>query len=377
MLTHSSPAGPTTHLSVASGMYHPFAYLFGLLQLLGCARPPSLPFVRRSTAKAIGGMSNGKIVCVTGGSGYIASWLVKLLLQRGYTVRASVRDPDDPKKTEHLRALDGAAERLHLFKANLLEENSFDAGIEGCDGVFHTASPFYHAVTDPQAELLDPAVKGTLNVLASCKKGSIKRVVVTSSMAAVAYNGRPRTPDVVVDDTWFSSPEVCEQDKQWYVLSKTLAEDAAWKFAKENAIDIVTINPAMVIGPLLQPTLNTSAAAILNLINGSTTYPNLSFGWVNVKDVAMAHILAFEVPSASGRYCLVERVAHYSELVRIIRKLYPSLPVPEKCADDKPFVPIYQVSKEKYKSLGLDYTPIETSIKETIESLKEKNFVNF
>ncbi|XP_042445709.1 phenylacetaldehyde reductase-like [Zingiber officinale] len=322
-------------------------------------------------------MSNGKIVCVTGGSGYIASWLVKLLLQRGYTVRASVRDPDDPKKTEHLRALDGAAERLHLFKANLLEENSFDAGIEGCDGVFHTASPFYHAVTDPQAELLDPAVKGTLNVLASCKKGSIKRVVVTSSMAAVAYNGRPRTPDVVVDDTWFSSPEVCEQDKQWYVLSKTLAEDAAWKFAKENAIDIVTINPAMVIGPLLQPTLNTSAAAILNLINGSTTYPNLSFGWVNVKDVAMAHILAFEVPSASGRYCLVERVAHYSELVRIIRKLYPSLPVPEKCADDKPFVPIYQVSKEKYKSLGLDYTPIETSIKETIESLKEKNFVNF
>ncbi|KAG6532824.1 hypothetical protein ZIOFF_006678 [Zingiber officinale] len=410
----STQPGPTTHLSVASGMYHPFAYLFGLLQLLGCARPPSLPFVRRSTAKAIGGMSNGKIVCVTGGSGYIASWLVKLLLQRGYTVRASVRDPDDPKKTEHLRALDGAAERLHLFKANLLEENSFDAGIEGCDGVFHTASPFYHAVTDPQvcdcvrlsqtylmllvAELLEPAVKGTLNVLASCKKGSIKRVIVTSSMAAVAYNGRPRTPDVVVDDTWFSSPEVCEQDKQWYVLSKTLAEDAAWKFAKENAIDIVTINPAMVIGPLLQPTLNTSAAAILNLINagpfflsfsrqyflsisgmtmGSTTYPNLSFGWVNVKDVAMAHILAFEVPSASGRYCLVERVAHYSELVRIIRELYPSLPVPEKCADDKPFVPIYQVSKEKYKSLGLDYTPIETSIKETIESLKEKNFVNF
>ncbi|XP_042445718.1 phenylacetaldehyde reductase-like isoform X1 [Zingiber officinale] len=317
-------------------------------------------------------MSSGKIVCVTGGSGYIASWLVKLLLQRGYTVR----DLDDPKKTEHLRALDGAAERLHLFKANILEENSFDAGIEGCDGVFHTASSFYQAVTDPQAELLGPAVKGILNVLASCKKVSIKRVVVTSSMAAVEYNGRPRTPDVVVDDTWFSSPEICEQDKQWYVLSKTLAEDAAWKFAKENAIDIVTINPAMVIGPLLLPTLNTSAVAILNLINGSTSYPNASFGWVNVKDVAMAHILAFEVPSASGRYCLVERVVHYSELVRIIRELYPSLPVPEKCADDKPFVPIYQVSKEKYKSLGLDYTPIETSIKETIESLEE-NFVNF
>ncbi|KAJ8491292.1 hypothetical protein OPV22_013013 [Ensete ventricosum] len=320
----------------------------------------------------------GKAVCVTGASGFIASWLVKLLLQRGYTVRASVRDPADPKKTQHLRALEGATERLILFKANLLEGGSFDAVVEGCDGVFHTASPFYHAVTNPQAELIEPAVKGTLNVLASCKKWSVKKVVVTSSMAAVAYNGKPRTPDVVVDETWFSSPEVCEQQKQWYVLSKTLAEEAAWKFSKENGIDIVTINPAMVIGPLLQSTLNTSSAAILNLINGSSsTFPNAAFGWVNVKDVAKAHILAFELPSASGRYCLVERIVHYSELLKIVHELYPAFQLPDKCADDKPFVPVYQVCKEKFKSLGLDYIPLETSIKETIECLKEKNFISF
>lgn len=92
----------------------------------------------------------GKVVCVTGASGYIASWLVKLLLQRGYTVKATVRDPDDPRKTEHLVALDGAKERLHLFKADLLEEGSFDSVVTGCEGVFHTASPFYHNVTDPQ-----------------------------------------------------------------------------------------------------------------------------------------------------------------------------------------------------------------------------------
>ncbi|URE38287.1 NmrA-like family [Musa troglodytarum] len=318
----------------------------------------------------------GKVVCVTGASGFIASWLVKLLLQRGYTVRASVRDPADPKKTQHLHALEGATERLHLFKANLLEEGSFDAVVEGCDGVFHTASPFYHAVTNPQAELIEPAVKGTLNVLASCMKSSVKKVVVTSSMAAVVYNSKPRTPDVVVDETWFSSPEVCEQRKQWYVLSKTLAEEAAWKFSKENDIDIVTINPAMVIGPLLQSTLNTSSAAVLNLINGSSTFPNAAFGWVNVQDVAMAHVLAFELPSASGRYCLVERVVHFSVLLKIIHELYPSFQLPDKCADDEPFVPVYQVSKEKFKSLGLDYIPLETSIKETIESLKEKNFIN-
>ncbi|XP_042379253.1 phenylacetaldehyde reductase-like [Zingiber officinale] len=346
---------------------------------LSCSDPIAAPFPKRAAARAtaVVAMSSGKVVCVTGASGYIASWLVKFLLQRGYTVRATVRDPADTKKTEHLRSLDGATERLHLFQANLLEEGSFDAGTEGCDGVFHTASPYYHGITDPQAELIDPALKGTLNVLASCKKFSIERVVVTSSMAAVAYNGKPRTPDVVVNERWFSSPGFCEQEKLWYVLSKTLAEDAAWKFAKENAMNIVTINPAMVIGPLLQPTLNTSCAAILNLINGSPTYWNSSIGWVNVKDVAMAHILAFEIPTASGRYCLVERVAHYSEVVKTIRKLYPSLQLPEKCADDKLFVPVYQVSKDKYRSLGLDYIPIETSIKETIESLKEKNFVKF
>ncbi|GMY34721.1 cinnamoyl-CoA reductase 1-like [Fagus crenata] len=235
----------------------------------------------------------GKIVCVTGASGYIASWLVKLLLNRGYTVKASVRDPNDPKKTNHLQLLDGAKERLHLFKANLLEEGSFDSAVEGCDG----------------AELLDPAVKGTLNVLNSCAKSpSVKRVVLTSSMAAVSFNKKSRTPDVVVDDTWFSDPELCKEAKQWYVLSKTLAEDAAWKFVKEKGFDMVTIKPS----------------------NGAQTFPNLRFGWVNVKDVANAHIHAYEIPTASGRYCLVERVLHYSEVVRILREPYPSLQLLEK-----------------------------------------------
>ncbi|KAF7069446.1 hypothetical protein CFC21_075076 [Triticum aestivum] len=215
-----------------------------------------------------------------------------------------------------------------------------------------------------KAELLDPAVNRTLNVLRSCKKASIKRVIVTSSMAAVAYNGKPRTPDVVVDETWFSSPEVCEKNKQWYVLSKTLAEEAAWKYANDNGLEIITINPTMVIGPLLQPTLNTIAEAILKFINGSSsTYANFCFGWINVKDVALAHILAYEVPSANGRYCMVERVIHHSDLVKIIHEMYPEFPVPDKCADDAPFATIYQVSKDKIRSLGMELTPLETSLK--------------
>ncbi|KAA3489805.1 cinnamoyl-CoA reductase 1-like [Gossypium australe] len=310
----------------------------------------------------------GKTVCVTGASGYIASCLVKHLLLRGYTVKASVRDPSDPRKTQHLLALEGAEERLKLFKANLLEEGSFDSGVEGCDAR-HCPS---------QAELLDPAVKGTLNVLNSCANTpSVKRVVLTSSIAAVTYNGKPRTPDVVVDESWFTDPEYCKNLKLWYVVSKTIAEDSAWKFAKEKGVDMVVVNPAMVIGPLLQPTLNTSAAAVLSLIKGAQTFPNATFGWVNVKDVANAHIQAFEIPSASGRYCLVERVAHCSEVVKMLSELYPSFQLPEKCADDKPYVPTYQVSKEKAKTLGIEFTPLDVSLKETVESLKEKGFVSF
>ncbi|KAK8655188.1 hypothetical protein V6N13_107778 [Hibiscus sabdariffa] len=203
-------------------------------------------------------MSNvvGKTVCVTGASGFVASWLVKQLLLRGYNVNASVRHPNDPRKTQHLLALEGAENRLKFFKANLLEDGSFDSVVEGCEAVFHTASPFFNDVVDPQAELIDPAVKGTLNVLNSCAKAaSVKRVVLTSSIAAVAYERKPRTPDVVIDENWFTDPDYCKGLKLWYVISKTLAENSAWKFAKEKGIDMVAINPGMAIGPLLQPTL--------------------------------------------------------------------------------------------------------------------------
>ncbi|KAL3622013.1 hypothetical protein CASFOL_034209 [Castilleja foliolosa] len=315
-------------------------------------------------------------VCVTGASGYIASWLVKLLLHRGYTVKATVRDPDDPNKTEHLLALDGANERLHLVKANLLEEGSFDSVVDGCDGVFHTASPFHDPGNDPQAELIDPAVKGTLNVLGSCAKtSSVKRVVLTSSVASVFFNGKPLTPEVVIDETWWSDIELCKQTKQWYVLSKTLAEEASWNFAKEKGIDLVVVNPALVIGPLLQPTLNTSSAVILNLLKGAETYQNATYGFVNVKDVAMAHIMAFENPTANGRYIMTESVAHFSEVVKILRKLYPTLKLPEKCVDDEPLKPKYQVSREKAESIGVEFTPLIESLKKTVESLIHKNFL--
>uniref|UniRef100_A0A6N2L6G2 NAD-dependent epimerase/dehydratase domain-containing protein n=1 Tax=Salix viminalis TaxID=40686 RepID=A0A6N2L6G2_SALVM len=309
-----------------------------------------------------------KVVCVTGGSGYIASWLVKLLLHRGYTVKATVRDLSDPKRTEHLLDLDGAKERLHLFKANLVEEGSFDPVVDGCESVFHVASPVFLGTNDPHADLIEPAVKGTENVLRSCARfPSVKRVILTSSMASVAFNGKPLTPDVVVDETWFSDFAFCVSNKLWYMASKTLAEETAWKFAKENGIDLVTINPGLVIGPLLQPTLNYLCRAVSGQHKWRSSRSTKIAKFVDVRDVAYAHIQALEIPSASGRYCLVGRVTHFSNAVKIAHELYPTLPLPEKCADDKASPLVYEVSKEKAKTLGLDYIPLEVSVKDTIE----------
>ncbi|ONI20536.1 hypothetical protein PRUPE_2G021500 [Prunus persica] len=316
-----------------------------------------------------------KVVCVTGASGYIASWLVKLLLQRGYTVKATVRDPNDPKKTEHLLSLDGAKERLHLFKADLIQEGSFDTVVDGCEGVFHTASPVQFSATDPQAEIVDPAVNGTLNVLKSCVKFStVKRVVLTSSMASVMLSGKPLTSDVVIDETCYSDQVVCENHKQWYMLSKTLAEKAAWEYAKGNGIDLVIMNPGFVIGPLLQPTLNLSVELIQNLISGTQTTPVSNYRFIDVRDVASAHIQAFEVPSAAGRYCLVGHVASVSKTLKILRQLYPTL-LSEKCEVGAPPEPTYQVSVEKAKGLGITFLPLEVSLRDTVESLKEKGFL--
>ncbi|XP_047327138.1 phenylacetaldehyde reductase-like [Impatiens glandulifera] len=321
----------------------------------------------------------GKTVCVTGASGFIASWLVKHLLRRGYTVNATVRDLSDPLKTKHLVELDGAKERLKLFKANLTEDCSFDEAIEGCHGVFHVASPCtFTTKKDPYAEIVEPAVKGTINVLNSCAKTpSVRRVILTSSITAVSFTTR-RSSEGVLDETWFSDPEHCKKNKLWYQLSKTLAEEAAWKFVKEKGIDMVVINSSAVIGSMFNSSLNLTCVIVLNLMNGLQLYKDL-IGWINVKDVADAHIQAFEISSANGRYCLSERELRLSDVANELVKLYPSFitRLPQKWEEDDEFSVPYPVSKEKAKTLGINFIPFEVSLKETVESLKEMGLVSF
>ncbi|KAJ0837602.1 putative cinnamyl-alcohol dehydrogenase [Helianthus annuus] len=330
----------------------------------------------------------GKVVCVTGASDYIASWLVKLLLDRGYTVHATMIR----KKTEHLLAFDGAKERLSLFEANLTAEGSFDSAVNGCVCVFHTASPVIISVDDPQAQLIDPAVKGTLNVLKSAAKvQSLKKVVLTSSMAVVVSGKRLLESGVMVDETWFTDPLVCEQKKLWYRLSKTLAEDTAVKFAKEKGLELVVINPGYVIGPFLQPTLNLTTEGIMGLIKtGKEVFSDGIYRLVDVRDVATAHILAFENPKANGRYCIVGKA------VLTILSTSPSLEIRyyrsrckyatqkrnyfnvDRYRDSKSVDPLpYYVSRAKAESLGVHFTPMEVTIKDTAESLKEKNLLSF
>ncbi|KAJ0646117.1 putative 3-beta hydroxysteroid dehydrogenase/isomerase, NAD(P)-binding domain superfamily [Helianthus annuus] len=259
-------------------------------------------------------------------------------------------------------------------------EQKKDYLFNGCVCVFHTASPVTFSVDDPKVQLIDPAVKGTLSVLKSAAKvQSLKRVVLTSSMAAVVIRSGQPEHGFVMDETWFSDPSVCEQKELWYHLSKTLAEDAAVKFAKDNGLDLVAINPGFVIGPILQPTLNLTSEAIMGLIkNGKEVFSDGIYRLVDVRDVATAHILAFENPEANGRYCMVGEVVRSLEIMKTMNKLYPSFGQSERYKDSECVEPLpYSVSRAKVESLGVNFTPMEVSIKDTVESLKKKNLLSF
>ena len=241
-------------------------------------------------------------VCVTGAAGFVASWLVRELLEKGVLVRGTVRRV---ASADHLRALPGAVERLELVEADLTVPGSFEAAVRGCTVVFHTASPYVIQVDDPQRDLVDPAVNGTLDVLRACVKASdVARVVLTSSMAAVT--DEPDASQVLTEADW---NEKSTLQRNPYYLSKTMAERAAWTFVERErpSFDLVAMNPFMIMGPSLGPGLNVSNKIVADLVNG--VYPgilSLTWGVVDVRDVAHAHVRAAEVREAQGRYLLVQ-----------------------------------------------------------------------
>ncbi|KAJ7009909.1 cinnamoyl-CoA reductase 2-like [Populus alba x Populus x berolinensis] len=310
-------------------------------------------------------------VCVTGAGGFIASWIVKLLLEKGYSVKGTVRNPADPKNS-HLRELEGAQERLTLCKADILDYESVKEAIQGCDGVFHTACP----VTDDPDKVMEPAVNGTKNVIMAAAEAKVRRVVFTSSIGTV-YMDPNRSPDVVVDESCWSDLEYCKNTKNWYCYGKTVAEQDAWDVARNKGVDLVVVNPVVVLGPLLQPTVNASILHILKYLTGSAkTYANAVQAYVHVRDVAVAHILVFETPSASGRYICFEKMLHRGEVVEILAKFFPEYPIPTKCSDEKnPRKQNYKLTNQKIKDLGIEFVPVKQCLYETVKSLQEKGIL--
>ncbi|CAL5341383.1 unnamed protein product [Camellia sinensis] len=309
-------------------------------------------------------------VCVTGASGFIASWLIKRLLLSGYRVIGTVRDPGNNEKLGHLWRLEGAKERLELVRADLMVEGSFDDAIMGCHGVFHIASPVLgQPSSDPKAEILIPAIEGTLNILSSCKKNpSLKRVILTSSSSTVRARD-DFDPNVPLDESSWSSVELCERLQIWYALSKTLAERTAWEFCKDNKIDLVTVLPSFVVGPSLSPHLCTTASDVLGLLEGKTEkfHWHGRMGYVHIDDVALCHILVYEHENAHGRYLCSSIVVDNNELVSMLSRRYSTLPIPKRFqALDRPY---YELNTSKLRSLGFKFKCIEEMFDDCIASL--------
>lgn len=263
-------------------------------------------------------------VLVTGASGFIATHTIKQLLERGYRVRGTVRSVKDPAKLAPLTSLPGAAERLELVEADLNKPESFVPAVVGVEYILHLASPYSLTVTNPQRDLVDPAVNGTLAVLnAAYAEGAAKRIVLTSSCASIC-------------DSFDSSKVYTEADwnvlssltRNPYYYSKTMAERAAWDFVKEkkDKFDLVVINPFVVLGPSLVPgQINESVDFYRTLLNGEQSgIINLHMGVVDVRDVALSHILAMETPTASGRYICWNQTVSMAEICALLSRRFPA-----------------------------------------------------
>ncbi|TVU22712.1 hypothetical protein EJB05_32429, partial [Eragrostis curvula] len=335
-----------------------------------------VPVVRTSapcqpqSGPSMAGPGAEQLVCVTGAGGFIGSWLVKELLQRGYAVRGTVRNPED-RKNAHLHALDGAKERLSLYCADVLDYKSLRDALNLCDGVFHVASP----VSDDDPEVVSVAVEGTKNVINAAADMGVKRVVFTSSYGAVHMDPN-RSPNQTLDESCWSDLEYCKQTKNLYGYAKTIAEKTAMKEASKRGVQLVVVVPSLTIGEMLQPTLNLSIALVVaSYMKGKKRYPNAVAAYVDVQDVARAHLLVYENPTASGRYLCIGDVLHRSEFLQMMRELYPQYPITTKCADDKPKVKPYKFSTQRLQALGMKFTPMRESLQKTVISLQQNGHI--
>ena len=328
---------------------------------------------------------------VSGGTGYLSSWIVKMLLEDGINVNTTVRDFNDEAKMGHLETPKETSDAdLNLFEANLLKPGDFDEPIKGCELVIHTASPYIlTGIKNSEEELIQPALEGTTNVLESVNKNpTVKRVVLTSSAVAIygdTVDIQSIPNGVFTENEWniTSTP-----DHQPYSYSKTVAEKKAWSLVmQQDQWDLLSINPGWILGPSVSK--RTDSMSINTMIEfGNGTYksgvPKLWTPIVDVRDVATAHIKAGFTPNASGRHIIVSEEATLLDIAKILRKHFGNeYPFPKREAPKFLFwliAPMYgRIRKYVSRNVGfrikldnsysksdlnMTFLPIEQTIKE-------------
>lgn len=254
-----------------------------------------------------------KHVLVTGATGHVGYNIVQLLLEKGYRVRAGVRDVT---KAEHLKSM--GAEPV---AANILDPASLEAAVAGVDGVFQVAAVYKVTAKDPQKEIIEPSIEGGLNVLRAAKAAGVRRVIFTSSVAAIGMGERGENRALTEDD-WN------KKAKNPYNYAKTAAEEAAWEFAKTNDLDLVSINPSAIIGPgFFRHTPSTILFEMLLRGRLPVIMP-FTLTFVDARDVAAAHVLAYENQAATGRYICADYNTSLADLMPLFREVDPTLKVP-------------------------------------------------
>eukprot|EP00343_Euplotes_focardii_P008194 CAMPEP_0205818472 /NCGR_PEP_ID=MMETSP0206-20130828/389_1 /ASSEMBLY_ACC=CAM_ASM_000279 /TAXON_ID=36767 /ORGANISM="Euplotes focardii, Strain TN1" /LENGTH=331 /DNA_ID=CAMNT_0053110855 /DNA_START=30 /DNA_END=1025 /DNA_ORIENTATION=+ len=330
-------------------------------------------------------MAETQRVCVTGASGYVAGVLIDLLLKSEspkYSVGGTVRSLANKEKVAHLQK---SYPGLELFEADLLTDGSFDAAFVGCGVVFHTASPFQLQVEDPQRDLVDPAVNGTRNVLTAAAKAGVKKVVLTSSCAAVVAASEITATRVFTEEDWNLESSL---DNAPYRFSKTMAEKEAWKLSKELGFELAVINPAFVMGPPVSTrTDGTSIGTVKWLLEGGAKEGAMPMvlGCVDVRDVGLAHIRAAERSEATGKRFILSSEKAYAqlEMAAMIKaalekiggaeKLIANLPTTQK--GDAPLPALYNHSQAE-TVLGIDFKPLEQTLSEMVAFFLDNGIVS-
>ncbi|ARO34236.1 NAD-dependent epimerase/dehydratase family protein (plasmid) [Rhizobium sp. NXC14] len=240
-------------------------------------------------------------ILVTGGSGFVGSHVVAKLLKEGHEVRTTIRSAGREAEVREMVRNAGlqVGKELSFSLADLTDDHGWPAAVAGCDYVLHVASPFPQQAPENEEELIVPARDGTLRVLRAARDAGVKRVVLTSSFAAIGY-GHVNYDKVFDEEDW-TNPN--GPDVQPYIKSKVLAERAAWDFIdrEAGALEMSVVNPVGIFGPVLGPDISASIAFIKQLLQGAPPLPGLSFGMVDVRDLADLHILAMTAEAARGQ----------------------------------------------------------------------------